>query len=454
MRETDPSQSPLRRGVGAIFGGVMLAVLVAAGFGIYGLVTKVGGDDWRQHGSVIVERETGASYIYLNGTLYPTLNLASAMLAAPVPSTIHRVASKSLSDVPRGGTIGIPGAPDSLPSADRAIALPWTVCTRTDTSGNVDVVSADLAIGVGATGGDRLTDNGLLVRDTGPGLPYLVYQGRRHLIASDAIINAAFGGAETVNVDPAWINALPAGGDIAPIPVERRGEHSAAIDGLRNGDVVAHQTPSGEQKYLVLDDGVYPIYGLQWAVIVAGAPAGEQIEPIPINPQLASRRSDSLPPPSDLDPPPDPPALARVGDTDTICATSAGATGAPSSILTPPTITVGSTVDGIDRGIRTKGVSADGAPLADRVLLPGGRVAIVHAAAVVQNEPRELLTGSYLVVTDLGIAYPVPDAGVLPLLGYSTGIAVDVPSPLVKLIPSGPALDTGEAIRNMVLPGA
>src|SRR5215510_10773577 len=82
MRETDPRQSPLRRGIGAVFVGLMIAVMTAAGFGVYGLLTKVGGNDWKTQGAVVVEKECGASYVYLNGKLYPALNYASALIAA------------------------------------------------------------------------------------------------------------------------------------------------------------------------------------------------------------------------------------------------------------------------------------------------------------------------------------------------------------------------------------
>ena len=47
MRETDPPQSPLRRGIGAVFAGVMVAVIVGAVFGVYGLLTKVGSNNWK-----------------------------------------------------------------------------------------------------------------------------------------------------------------------------------------------------------------------------------------------------------------------------------------------------------------------------------------------------------------------------------------------------------------------
>src|SRR5215813_2594405 len=91
MRETDPAQSPLRRGIGALFGGLMVAVLVAAGFGIYGLLTKTGANQWQKDGSVVVERETGAVFVYRQNRLNPALNFASAKLAAGPNPPVFRI---------------------------------------------------------------------------------------------------------------------------------------------------------------------------------------------------------------------------------------------------------------------------------------------------------------------------------------------------------------------------
>src|SRR3954451_15744884 len=130
MRETDPAQAPLRRGVGAAFAGVMIAVIVAAGFGVYGIFTGVGSNNWQANGSVVVEKETGASFVYTGGMLHPMLNYASALLASGQPSPqTFRVAASKLVGVPRGVTLGIPGAPNSLPAATQALGPPWTLCT-------------------------------------------------------------------------------------------------------------------------------------------------------------------------------------------------------------------------------------------------------------------------------------------------------------------------------------
>ena len=98
-------------------------------------------------------------------------------------------------------------------------------------------------------------------------------------------------------------------------------------------------------------------------------------------------------------------------------------------------------------GTATRGSDANGTTLADRVLVPAGRVALVRVL------PSPTATdGPYYVVTDLGIRYAVPNAGVLPLLGFAPDQAVNVPSSLVARIPDGAVLDPAAA-RNPAAAG-
>src|SRR6266480_3650661 len=101
-REPDPAQTPPRRGVGAVFAGVMVAVIVAAGYGVFGILTKTGDEAWKSDGSVVLEKETGAVYLYELGVLHPVLNLSSALLlSGKAMGTPTRVPAKSLASVPR-----------------------------------------------------------------------------------------------------------------------------------------------------------------------------------------------------------------------------------------------------------------------------------------------------------------------------------------------------------------
>ncbi len=438
MRETDPGQSPLRRGVGAVFAGIMVTVVAAAGFGIYGLITKVGGNGWRTPGSVVVERETGATFVYLNDTLYPTLNLASAMLAGGQPNpTVHRVASKSLADVARGNTIGIPGAPDSLPTAARQIGLPWTVCAGTRVApGQNPAASVVLAVGLPTSAGRDLADNALLVRDDEQDLTYLVWHGHRYLLrTATTAVPALFGAVTPTDVRTAWLNAIPAGVDIAPAPVNRRGQESRAMPDYDNGTVLRLEAEAGTQYYLVLDDGLAPLTRLQQVVLDAARP--NDPEPVPVDASVigAAPASAEVIEPSEVPVP----SLVTPAPSDLVCATTT-----PDS--TTPVIVTGATVNGVDQATPTPGTSPEGTPLANAILVPAGRVAVIRAVAAPESS-----TGSYIVVTDIGVGYPVPDASVLPMLGYSPAQATTVPASLATLIPAGPTLDPAAALTPIPL---
>src|SRR6266508_1756036 len=83
MRETDPAQFPFRRVTVAGFASLMVGVVLIAGFGVYALFTGGASDSWKSKtGAVLQEKGTGAHYVYQNGVLHPTLNLASALLYA------------------------------------------------------------------------------------------------------------------------------------------------------------------------------------------------------------------------------------------------------------------------------------------------------------------------------------------------------------------------------------
>ncbi|MFI6761342.1 type VII secretion protein EccB [Micromonospora sp. NPDC050417] len=444
MRETDPQQSPLRRGIGALFGGVMVAVLVAAGFGIYGLLTKVGADRWQADGAVVIEKETGASFVYFGGILHPTLNYASAVLAAGRANPpVFRVAANSLSEAPRGGTVGIPGAPNSLPTVKRHVGLPWTVCAvpGTDEAGQ-GISGVAVAIATVPEGGQSLSDQAVLVRDARLGSQFLIWHGRRHQVhAPDTLVPALFGAVNQVPVGTAWLNALPAGGDIQPINVNDRGNQSQAVPGRRIGDVLSTETGSGTQFHLVFGDGLAPITALQRDILRAASPV--EAIPVSISEANAAPRSGQLQAPAgDVQPPTATPTLTQPSGADALCAVTRDATAAP-------TVQVGGRLLGLATAVPTTAVSADGVPLADLVLVPPGRVTTVR----VLGSPSAQ-AGPYYVITDLGIKYPVPQAAVLPMLGYQPAQAVDVPASLVSRIPTGPTLDPAAALQPAATGGA
>lgn len=426
MRETDPAQSPLRRGIGALFGGLMVAILVGAGFGVYGILTKSGSDAWRSDGSVVVERETGASFVYSGDRLTPALNLASAMLAAGRPNPqVYRVAAKSLGDVPRGVTVGIPGAPASLPAGDHLVGLPWTMCAVTGSAPR-----SVLQIAGTGPAAAPMRDRGLVVQDTMAGDRYLIWHGRKyHVQDSRSTLPALFGAVTPTGMGTAFLNALPSGVDIAAVTVAGRGQASAGAPGRRNGDVLVARTASGDQYYLVVEEGLAPITPLQQAVLAARFPA----DPIPATVAAVTR----IPAVTGLTsgdaatrPPDTPPQLATIDPGETLCATTTSAS-------QPPAISVGGSPAALAGAVPTGGVTTTGTPLADAVLVPAGRAEVVRVPG----------SGGFAVITDLGRRFPVPSADALAMLGYAAADATVVPTDLVGTVPPGVTLDPAAAGR-------
>ncbi|MCP3802593.1 type VII secretion protein EccB [Allokutzneria sp. A3M-2-11 16] len=443
LRETDPEQTPLRRGVGAVFAGVMIAVLVAAGYGIYGIFTGIGGTSWKQPGAVIIERETGATFVYLPGpgaqaSLQPTLNYTSArLLSTGFNVGPYRVSSADLAGIPRGGaTVGIPGAPMSLPDAKRANTEPWTTCSVLGDNGTGGLTpTTTLMVGAGVPGGTPLGERGLLVRDESDRAVHLIWHDHRYRITGnspDQLLRSVFGAQTMIEpVGPAWLNGLPAGQDIGPIQVDNAGQNSTVLAGRKVGDIVFHPVGNGVQNYLVRSDGLAPVNDFQVRIL-----RGQySVQPVEVSAAAATAAPSSnalAPAAGTAGLPAQPPALTVVGDGGKapVCSKAVDAKSAP-------VVSLGGSAEALANGLVTRAQTAGGTKLADRVLLPPGAVVIVRASPSDRTDG----SGALNIVTDLGIRYPVPNAEVLGKLGYTTTRAVSMPAALVQRIPVGPTLD-------------
>ncbi|HKT03691.1 MAG TPA: type VII secretion protein EccB [Rugosimonospora sp.] len=434
MRETDPAQSPLRRGVGAVFAGLMIAVMVGAGFGVYGILTKVGSNNWKTDGAVVIEKESGESFLYQDGTLHPMLNYTSALLAATKPNAVFHEAANSLAGTPRGATLGIPGAPRSLPDRGKLLGLPWTLCTVAASASSRSTTVA-LLVGEAPAGGQSPGNEGLLVSDASNNT-YLIWQGRRYQLRQPTVVvSALFGAAASVPVGRAWLNGLPEGADIAPISIgANRGQPSTKVPGRQVGDLVMTQTGTGTQYYIVFDDGLAPINELQTAIYKGQ----NSMQPT----QITVAEQTKVPvsrkvqiPTGDTAPPAKAPTLMPISATQQLCAAIPRAGGLPA-------ITSGGDIDQAGPGTATGSTSDSGSALADRVVVPGGHLAVVRAV-----ETPDATVGPFYLVTDQGIRYAVTSEAALNLLGYQATDAVKVLSSLVLRIPAGPTLDPAAAIK-------
>ncbi|MFU8874629.1 type VII secretion protein EccB [Micromonospora sp. SL4-19] len=436
MRETDPAQSPLRRLAGAGLASVLVAVIALGGVALYGLFAG-GGSSWRDPDAVIVEKESGARFVYREEKLHPVLNYASALLiiGADQPKTVL-VSRRSIDGVPRGLPLGIADAPDSLPSPGRLATGTWTVCSVDDPeAGRTDARSA-LLIGRDATGGRPLGEQALLLGHPDHTL-HLLWHGRRYLLRDPDRVLAALAAtrARAVPVAAALLNTVPAGADLAPPAVPDLGEPSDRVDGATVGDVYLVRNSGGGRQYAVAErDGLAGVTELQAALLLARTGQGDP-KPITLGRFAALPQLPDRVPTGPTAPPAVPPRLATV-DGGALC--------------------VGA---GDDRGVRDVRVgaqppdlsaaahpSAGRGGLADHVVIEPGR------AAVVESAPAPGATGGAIcVVTDLGRRHVLTGADVLGMLGYGGVRPVRLPASLVSLVPAGSPLDPAAA-RTVAAP--
>ena len=454
MRETDPAQSPFRRAAGAIFAGIMVAAITVAGFMVYGLWKPGGNTEWMKAGGeqgkpiVVVEEETGAVYVFRGGVLYPAANFTSAMLAAGAeggnvrPQTVSR---NSLADSPirRGDLIGIPGAPDALPSPQNLISGDWSLCSqpKINKKGAKDGLETVMVVGQRPSplqlfGGESV----LLVEDEESSDKYIVYKSYKFKIVGEDLVRPALNLTRTpLKVGAAWLTALPEGEEIKPLDIPGDGGSSTALDGATVGDVYQTEGLADRTYYVALQDKFASVTELQAALLMASR---HQADPMRVSAsdlkqpstELLPKEGEGAPPESarlnELRPNPDQATCAIFGSDDK-----------------PPTMAInGQLPIGPYDGTETQLRGESGERLTSRVVVANGRGAFVHVSR--SGKP----TGMLVLVTDTGKYYPLASDEVIKLLGYDpkkTPYGL-MPENLVARLPRGPTLDPADAVQPVL----
>ncbi|MFF8596855.1 type VII secretion protein EccB [Streptomyces sp. NPDC015220] len=138
------SEESAPKPLGAVVPGVVVGVVVLAVFGGIGLFSPTAPKGWdKPEEHVIVASKSTTRYVVLKTgkqvQLHPVLNMASArLLLDPSKDSVITVDEEVLDsgEPPHGATIGIPYAPDRLPSPEEAgAAKRWAVCERPGAGG-------------------------------------------------------------------------------------------------------------------------------------------------------------------------------------------------------------------------------------------------------------------------------------------------------------------------------
>ncbi len=461
--DPDAPESPLGRTTRGVVFGVLFTVLIGAGTVVYGLLRPGGNDSWRDGRHLVVNRDTGARYLWTgtDGVLHPVRNYTSARLIGGADLPTEDVGTASLRDVPLGGPVGIPGAPDGLPEAGQLDNGAWNMCVTGPDGADPSTSAAAPASAVDRAGATTLVagapvdttdiaaDRAVLVR--GPDkTEYLVWRGSRLPLdeKSDARTALGYGSEEPVPVSAAFLDALAPGPALRSPDVPGRGGEGPELGGepTRIGQVFEVSVPGGEGSYhLLREDGLVPLTRLG-AALALGDPATQKDAYQGESPEARTVGTDALREHQAEDAgrvdtaglPDAPPAPQSVPRGSALCAQVDGGDGGAriGSVLAPLTGLAPVAVSaGTDAPVRQACVPTDAT-----VVRPGhgALVRALHASGAAH-------AGTTYLVAENGVKYRVPAEDSLKALGYTTGDIDSVPAPLLATLPTGADLDPDAA---------
>ncbi|MFF5159753.1 type VII secretion protein EccB [Streptomyces sp. NPDC000348] len=464
--EPDAPESPLGRTNRGAAIGVIIAVLVCAGAFVFGLIKPGGNDSWRSGENLIVDKQTGARYLYLDGRLRPVRNYASARLVTGGAVGVTTVGTSSLAGTPHGTPVGIPDGPEALPGTGDLDRTPWLVCSGVlpRTTG---VVTATTTLALGAeapqdvSGGRQLGENeGVLV--AGPDkATYLLWQGSRLRLDERAKAAEALGYGDVTPrpVSAAFLDSFPLGPDLAPAEVPGRGAEGPELAGrsTRIGQLFKVDVPGSAARYhLLTRKGLVPLTDTG-ATLLLGDPLTREKAYGGGAATVATLGADTL-------------AGHLAPD-----AQSSEQAKLPAKPPTAVTVATGSVacaeVDSADSGVRvgTSVLPVSALPQAvqppapevepgclkvDSIAVRAGKGALVRALSA----SGSALGDTTYLVTDEGVKYRLLSQEAVKALGYEGVEARTMPSPMLAMLPSGPdltpeAASEGEARVTLRCPG-
>ncbi|MFF3605445.1 type VII secretion protein EccB [Streptomyces sp. NPDC002463] len=271
----------------AVVPGLIVAALVVAGFGAWGMFKPNAPKGWDTPGTrVIVGKQSTTRYVVLatgkgkdrKTLLHPVLNLASArLLLDPDQFQVIQVDDKTLDEgkPPRGPILGIPYAPDRLPAAeDAGTKKRWAVCEQPGGGKGASVQKATFLFAqrdVKRTEDGHELKNGqvLYVKGQKGNAQFLVdHTGTKYPVKAESrgLLTALVGLGTPQAVTDDWLATLKTGDEIDFPKIEGTVGSAANVPGStltetenRVGMVLLAQTGSGPQSYVVLPGKVQPV---------------------------------------------------------------------------------------------------------------------------------------------------------------------------------------------------
>lgn len=430
-RDVRMLHDPMRSQSRSLTVGLVLGVLALAGFGITALFKPAPtiGDS-----PIVLAKDSGALFVRVGDVMHPVLNLASARLITGSDASPSVVGDDKLRAVSLGPMVGIPGAPQQLPSREQQISGPWTVCDGVDGDRIIGttVIVGDIALGEGV---DQLgKQEALLVEHDGQ--VHLLFDGKRARVdLGDHAVSRAMGldGVAPRKVTAALVDAVPETRPIISQRVPGQGaQPQFPIPDAVVGDIVHIIGAEAGQHYVVLADGIQPV-GAATADVILYSGFGAQLREL--SPDSIAQAPTTKRPLEVADHLEGVPRIRGAGDDAVACLTwSRDAEGASPKT----TLSVGRTLP-LQSGaevVRMAGEDGAGESV-DQFYLPPGRAGNLHIGEG-RSERRFL-------VSDTGIRYGIADSTTAQTLGLGSE-SDSAPWSIVGLLPAGPALTRTDAL--------
>lgn len=443
-RDVRMLHDPLGRQDAGLAVGLVVALVASAGAALMAFVRPAPDVDRAQ---ILVGRDSGAMYVRAGDTVHPVLNLASARLVLGSAAEPVVVRDADLAKTPRGGLLGIPGAPSALPpalDAAAAAAVRWTVCDEgAAAQGSTDVERT--VVVVDGTDRGQLTqadaatrplsgDSAVLASFAGSG--WLLRDGTRSAVdLGDRPLLEALGLADAPvrPVSAALLDSLPEIDAVRRPRIAGAGEPVPyALPGLRVGQVFTVTSATGTTTYVALRDGVQEV-GTVLADVVRSTSTVGDVVAVPPD-AMDVPRSTSL---GTAAFPRVRPSVERPASAPVLCVRTTTDAALSSR---PRTISSGARLPAVRRPVEVAAADGPG-PAVDAVSVPGSGVLLGPV-------PRGTGPGSAgrTVLDDTGVRHEVPDDETAAVLGLG-GTPVPVEGPALWRLPSGPALDRPSALR-------
>lgn len=479
------------RPVRAMMPSMVVGVVLIAGSIAWGAIAPSAPPGWDTAGEhIIVDSDSTTRYVVLphktkNGNkikqLHPVMNFASAKLVLDKgKGEVIEVSGKDIdkSPIARGATIGIPYAPDRLPStADAESPKEWAVCEKPGSGGQGEPQQGVFVLG----GRDKniLRDTnrlgageGLYVEDSESGDQYIVdgtgtkmllhgpaqsdprFEKERGLLTTLALRNPS----DPQRVSSSWLKTLNSGDDLtfpaldaeAGTPAGFSGADQLPAEARQVGKVLKSSAAGAQYYYVVMKKKVQRTSPLVAKLAMGGAGLGQQ-KPIPVSELTVTN------------------AGANTNE-------ATGGKGWPKDVLNPVNREaggIGSTSRTVSCSVYTGKTAANGSPkLAAWAghdypanIVDGAASAYVSSGSglLYREVSGKGSSGGRYLLTDSGLRYALQGDGggqqnggdnekdAQLRLGYEKAKIARVPQSWSSLLPKGPTLDSDSASQEQGL---